>query len=82
MTIYEPTRINPEYTLPIFDSDTAILSYTWRELIDIYVANYGHDPDPEKFREHIKEIIREVTDDVMETYKLCQDGILKEVERS
>ena len=65
--------------LPIFDSDAVIPSYSWRELIDIYNANYGHDPDEDKFRQMIKDIFLENMKNTMAEFETIKDGLMKEV---
>lgn len=75
--LYNPEKGKHEYDLPIFDNDNAIGEYTWRYLMDTYVANYGHNPDPQKFREHIMEFMQMLTDDVMETFDLCEEKIME-----
>lgn len=81
MKLYDPSE--GKYHLPIFDTDVAIPQYTWRELIDIYVSNYGHKVNDQKFREHIVGIMQEVLDKVtLDTYEICKSQILKEIERS
>lgn len=77
--LYEP--VEGKYDLPIFDNDNAISAYDWRYLIDTYVANYGHNADRSKFKKHIREFLRMINEDVMETYDLCEEQILKEVAR-
>jgi len=75
--IYEPQE--GKYDLPIFVNDCAIPSFTWKELIDTYVANNGHKADEELFRELLMEIMQFIADDVVETFELCKENILKEV---
>ena len=71
-----------QYPLPIFDSDDAIPSYTWRELIDIYVANHGHKVTDKDFRNHMDEIVREIKKQMLDEYSLVKGTVLTEIERS
>lgn len=75
--IYEP--VEGKYSLPIFTNDNAIGAYTWQYLIDVYVANYGHDASEKKFKRHLKEFLTMIEEDVYDTFDLCKENILKEV---
>jgi hypothetical protein len=76
--LYEPEE--GKYDLPIFEQDNAISAYTWKYFMDTYVANYGHKANPKQFRKHIKEILKMVSEDVMETFDLCEEKIMEYVE--
>lgn len=78
MWLYEPKE-NSTYKLPIHSEDNIMPSMTWQTLIDTYVANYGHDVTPAKFRNHVREQLLMMQRDMWETLELCQDAILKEV---
>ena len=73
--IYEP--IEGKYDLPIFDHDNMISAYTWRYLIDTYIANYGHDPA--KLDKHLREFLKMIREDVMDTYSLVKEDLRKEI---
>lgn len=75
--LYEPQE--GKYDLPIFTHDNAVSAFDWQYLIDTYVANYGHKANPQKFREHILEFMQMLSEDVMETFELCEDQIMREV---
>jgi len=76
--IYEPKE--GKYVLPIFVNDNAISAFTWQYIIDTYVANYGHKADEKLFKRHISDILSMIRIDVNETFELCKENILKEVE--
>ena len=78
--LYEPKE--GSYNLPIFENDNAISAFTWRYLIDTFIANYGHNANPELFRDHIQKFLRMIIEDVWETYTLCEKEILKEVKNN
>ena len=65
--------------LPVFDSDTAFISYTWRELIDIYTANNGHNPDEKKFRQMIRELYVTSLNETMLEFNNIKAAIMEEV---
>lgn len=77
--LYEPQE--GKYDLPIFDDDNAVSAFTWRYLIDTYVANYGHKANTVTFKKHLRAFLDMIEEDVMETYELCEDRILKEVRK-
>lgn len=75
--LYEPQE--GKYDLPIFDHDNAVSAFDWRYLIDTYIANYGHKANPQMFKKHIREFLDMISEDVMETYELCEERIIEEV---
>ena len=79
MILYDPSEGKFPYKSSILDCDTAVPSWTWRDFIDTYIADYGHIPDEEKFREHIIEIMQMLTNNLMDALPLVIGNILKEV---
>lgn len=75
--LYEPQE--GKYDLPIFTNDNAVSAFDWQYLIDTYIANYGHKASPVTFKAHIREFLRMISEDVMETFDLCEDGIMREI---
>ena len=65
--------------LPIFDTDAAIQSYSWRELIDIYVANNGHNPDEEKFRKMVYRLFNENLNNTIAEFNTIKTSIMEEI---
>ena len=81
--LYNPDKKGKhEYDLPIFDNDNAVSAYTWRYLMDTYVANNGHDVNEKKFRKHIHEFIKMIEEDILDTYEICKTEILKDIRNS
>ncbi len=76
--IYAPVK--GKYNLPIFVNDAMVSSFSWQYLIDTYIANHGHKADPKEFRSHLVEFVRSVEEDIVETYLMCEAGIMKEIE--
>lgn len=77
--LYDPEKGDFPYNLPIFDNDNAVSAFTWRYLIDTYIANNGHFPDEEKFRYHLLEFMQMLADDLMETWDLVKENVMEEV---
>ena len=75
--LYEPAE--GKYHLPIYTHDVAVPAMDWQYLIDVYVANYGHKPDPELFRQHIDDLINEIRENAMSAFFLCKDRIMEEI---
>lgn len=83
MVLYNPAKeMKHEYNLVILDDDNAISEYTWRYLMDTYVANNGHDVSEKKFKEHIHEFIKMIEDDVLDTFEITKTEILKNIRNS
>lgn len=83
MFLYDPAKKEKhEYDLPIFDTDNAVSAYTWRYLMDTYVANNGHKVSEKKFREHIHEFIKMIEEDMFDTFDICKTEILKDIANS
>ena len=81
--LYNPDKKGKhEYDLPILDTDNVVSAYTWRYLMDVYIANNGHDVSEKKFREYIHEFIKMIEDDVLDTFELTKTEILKDIANS
>ena len=82
MTLYDPQKNKGEYNLPILDTDNAVSAYTWRYLMDTYVANNGHKVNEKKFRDHIHEFIKMIEEDMLDTFEITKTEILKDIRNS
>ena len=83
MILYDPANKGKhEYNLPILDTDNAISAYTWRDLMNTYVANNGHKVNEAKFKKHIHEFIKMIEEDMLDTFELTKTEILKDIRNS
>lgn len=79
--LYDPIKKSKfDYNLPIHSEEPIMPCMTWQQVIDTYVANYGHEISKEKLRKHIMEQMKMLETDLWETLELVEDNIIKEVQ--
>lgn len=78
--LYDPNNSTIDYDLPIHSADSIMPCLSWQDIIDTYVANYGHEINKAKLRKHIREQLRMLETDLWETFVIVEDNIIKEVQ--
>ena len=69
--------------IPIFDTDYAVSGFDWRYLMDTYVANYGHEGVTKaKLKLHLKDLLKEITEDAFDSFDYLADELVRETENS
>ena len=66
----------------IHSQDNMIITWTYQHLMDVAVANYGRPMTEEKLRKTLKEQLDMVVEDMMESFDLCKEKMLEEINRS
>ena len=68
-----------EYNLPIHSEDTLFLGFTYRQIMDEVIANYGHNVTEREIRKQLREHLEMVKEYMEANLILCMDGMLKEI---
>mgnify|MGYP004509690329 FL=1 len=78
---YEDERNGKEfkYNLPIFSEDTLLLGFTYRQIMDEVIANYGHNVTEREIRKQVREHLEMVKENMEENLMLCIDNMVKEI---
>lgn len=84
--LYDPEtdeRNGKEFTwdLPIHENDTLFNGFSYREVMDVMIANYGHDITEKQFDKTLKELLNESVENMKENLMLCKKGMLKEIRK-
>ena len=69
------------YNWPIHMNDDLLLGFTYKEIIDEVVANYGHNATKKEIRQQIKEHLEMAKENMEENLMLCIDNMLAEIRR-
>lgn len=82
--MYDPktdTRNGKEfdYNLPIHESDDLLVGFTFRQIIDEVIANYGRNATEIDVYKQINEHIKMATENMEENLMLCMNNILAEI---
>ena len=64
------------YNLPIHENDTLFNGFSYREVMDIVIANYGHDITEKQFAKALKKVM-----DMKENLMMCKANMLKEIRK-
>lgn len=68
-----------EYNLPIHSEDTLLLGFTYRQIMDEVIANYGHNVTEREIRKQISDDLEMIKENMEENLMLCMDGMVKEI---
>ena len=72
-----------ENVLPILDSDNALPDVTWRQLMDLYVANNGrHNVTEKKFKKFLLEHMNMLIDTMLEDYSFIKESIVEDIKNT
>lgn len=81
--LYDPDNNNGGYNLPIFDNDTMLNGFTFRDFIDVYIANNGRaNVTPLKLKAELCEYLNMRVLDCKENLDLCINGIIRDIENT
>lgn len=70
-----------EYNLPIHENDTLLYGFSYREVMDVMIANYGHDITEKQFDKAVKEFLDMRIVEMKENLMLCKVNMLKEIRK-
>lgn len=84
--LYDPetdSRNRKEFTynLPIHENDTLFNGFSYREIMDVVIANYGHNITEKQFDKALKEFMDIRIEDMKENLMMCKANMLKEIRK-
>lgn len=80
MWLYEHEN-DGNYELCIHSLDDMMIHWTYQDIMDIAVANYGRPMTKEKLRKTLKEHLDIAVEDMMESYNLCEEAMIREINK-
>ena len=69
------------YNLPIHENDTLFNGFTYREIMDVIVANCGHNVTEAQFYKELKDFLDMRIEEMKENLMLCKANMLKEIRK-
>ena len=69
------------YNLPIHENDTLFNGFTYREIMDVIVANCGHNVTEAQFDKELKDFLDMRIEEMKENLMLCKANMLKEIRK-
>lgn len=84
--LYDPkmdSRNGKEFTynLPIHENDTLFNGFTYREIMDVVVANCGHNVTETQFDKELSDFLDMRIEEMKENLMLCKENMLKEIRK-
>lgn len=70
-----------EYDMPIHENDLLFNGFSYRDVMDVVIANYGHDITEKQFDRAFKEFMDMRIEDMKENLTMCKANMLKEIRR-
>lgn len=85
--LYDPemdSRNEKEFTynLPIHENDTLFNGFSYREVMDVMIANYGHNITEKQFDKAVREFLDMRIVEMKENLILCKANMLKEIRKA
>ena len=85
--MYDPetdTRNGKEFTynLPIHENDDLLIGFSYREIMNEVVANYGHNVTEKEIRDQVRGHLEMAIENMEENLMLCIDNMLAEIKES
>lgn len=69
------------YNLPIHENDMLFNGFTYREIMDLVIANCGHDVTEAHINKEIIKLMELRTEEMRENLMICRENMLKEIRR-
>lgn len=70
-----------EYDMPIHENDLLFNGFSYRDVMDVVIANYGHDITEKQFDKAFKEFMDMQIKDMKENLMMCKTNMLKEIRK-
>ena len=85
--MYDPetdTRNGKEFTynLPIHENDNLLVGFSYREIMNEVVANYGHNVTEKEIRDQVRGHLEISIENMEENLMLCIDNMLAEIKEN
>lgn len=68
-----------EYNTFIHSNDILLYGFTYRQIMDEVIANYGHNVTKREIRKQISDDLEMIKENMEENLMLCMDGMVKEI---
>lgn len=68
-----------QYNLPIHENDEMLVGFTYRQIIDEVIANYGHNATEKQLRQQIQDHLDMAKENLIENLMLCKANMLEEI---
>ena len=66
---------------PIHENDTLFNGFSYREVMDVVIANYGHNITEKQFDKALKEFMDIRIENMKENLMMCKANMLKEIRK-
>lgn len=70
------------YNLPIHENDDLLIGFSYREIMNEVVANYGHNVTEKEIRDQVRGHLEMAIENMEENLILCIDNMLAEIKES
>lgn len=85
--LYDPemdSRNGKEFTynLPIHENDKLLNGFLYREVMDVVIANYGHNITEKQFDKAVRKFLDMRIVEMKENLMLCKANMLKEIRKA
>ena len=70
-----------EYNSPIHENDILFNGFTYREIMDVVVANCGHNVTEAQFDKELNDFLDMRIEEMKENLMLCKENMLKEIRK-
>ena len=85
--MYNPetdTRNGKEFTynLPIHENDDLLIGFSYKDIMNEVVANYGHNVTEKEIRDQVRGHLEMAIENMEENLMLCIDNMLAEIKES
>lgn len=67
------------YNSMIHENDLLLVGFSYREIMDEVIANYGHNVTEKEIREQVREHLEMAKENMEENLMLCIDNMLAEI---
>ena len=71
-----------EYNSPIHENDMLFNGFTYREIMDTVIANYGHNVTEAHINKTIIELMEIRMEEMKENLMMCRENMLKEIRKA
>ncbi len=70
-----------EYNSPIHENDMLFNGFTYREIMDLVIANCGHNVTEVQFDKELNDFLDMRIEEMKENLMLCKANMLKEIRK-
>ena len=82
LTICQYMKMADRGVAIISENEDLLLGFTYRQIMDEVIANYGHNVTEKEIRKQVNEHLEMVKENMEENLMLCIDSMLKEIKEA